>query len=127
MRHRLEYLAVLTVMGVVRLLPRRASLALGSALGRVFYVLHGRRRELALENLRRAFPARSEEECRRILRGTFCHFGRHVVDLLNFNDMSTDEMMRHIELEGEDNVEQALLQGVARCSSPVTSDTGSSR
>ena len=111
MRHRLEYLAVLTVMGFVRLLPRRASLALGSALGRVFYVLHGRRRALALDNLQRAFPSRSTDECRRILRETFCHFGRHVVDLLNFNDMSTDEMMRYIEIEGEDNVEQALVEG----------------
>jgi len=111
MRHRLEYLGVLGVAALVRLLPRRLSVAFGAGVGRLFHLLHGRRRELAVENLRRAFPSRSDAECRAILKDTFRHFGRHVVELLNFDAMSAEEMMRHVELEGEENVEQALARG----------------
>ena len=108
MRHRLEYLIVACVAAVVTTLPRRASLAVGSGLGRIFYMLHGRRRQLALENLMAAFPSRTEDECRELVRATFGHFGRHVVELLNFHTMSANEAMQLVEVEGEAYVEQAL-------------------
>ena len=111
MRRRLEYAAVLALRAAVRALPRRASLGVGAALGRLFYRVHGRRRELALANLRGAFPARTEGELRAILRSTFEHFGRHVVELLNFDAMSTGEMTRLVEVEGGARVEQALARG----------------
>ena len=111
MRRRLEYAAVLALRAAVRALPRRASLGVGAALGRLFYRVHGRRRELALANLRGAFPTRAEGELRAILRSTFEHFGRHVVELLNFDAMSTGEMTRLVEVEGGARVEQALARG----------------
>ena len=110
-RHRLEYYTVLVVSTCVRWLPRRVGLGFGSMLGRLFHALHGRRRALALDNLKRAFPSRSEDDCHAILHGTFRHFGRHVVDLLIFSGMSSDDMMRHIDLEGEEHVDQALCAG----------------
>ena len=111
MRHRFEHLAVALVSVLVRVLPRRASLELGSGLGWLFYVLHGRRRRLALDNLKAAFPSKTEDECLTILQGTFRHFGRHVVELLRFDAMRGDEMMRLVDLEGEEWVEQALARG----------------
>ena len=111
MRHRLEYLIVRMVALCVQALPRRASLAVGSLLGHGFWALHRKRRQLALDNLLAAFPSRTERECRAIVRATFRHFGRHVVDLLNFDAMSTNEMMRLVELEGEERVEQAKARG----------------
>ena len=111
MRHRLEYVAVVCVLALVRALPRRASLRLGSGLGWLFYILHGRRRQLALENLRAAFPSRAEDECLTILRGTFRHLGRHVVELLKFDAMNADEVMGLVEIEGEERVEEALARG----------------
>ena len=111
MRNRIEYAAVLAVRALVRALPRRTSLSVGTVLGRLFYVLHGRRRELAVANLRAAFPSRTERECREILLSTFVNFGRHVVDVLNFDAMSTAQMTSFIEIEGEERVEQAMAQG----------------
>jgi len=99
------------VATLVRVLPRRASLAVGDGLGRLFYVLHGRRRQLALDNLKAAFPSKTEKECLAVLRGTFGHFGRHVVDLLNFDKMTADEIMQLVQIEGEERVEQALARG----------------
>ena len=111
LRHWLEYAVVMVIRGTARRLPRRVSLSLGTALGAVFYVLHGQRRELAVANLREAFPERVETECRAILRGTFIQLGRHVIDFLNFDAMSADEMLQIIEIEGGEHVEREMAQG----------------
>ena len=110
-RHRLEHVAVVAVRLVARYLPRPLSLGLGAALGRLFHVLHRPRRELAVANLRAAFPARSDAECRAILRATFEQFGRHVVDFLNFSGMRQERMMTLVEVEGAAHVERAEAQG----------------
>ena len=111
MRHRLEYAAVVCVVSLVRVLPRRASLWLGSGLGWLFRILQRRRRQLALENLRAAFPSRTEDECLGILRNTFKHFGRHIVELIKFDAMEADEIMRLVEIEGEERIAQAFARG----------------
>ena len=111
MRHRLEYVTVLAVRAFVQALPRWASLTFGSALGQLFYGLYGRRRELAVANLRAAFPSKTDAECRDVLRSTFSHFSCHMIELMNFDAMSANEMMRLVEVEGESRVEQAMVQG----------------
>ena len=111
LRHRFENAAVKCLSVVVHVMPRRPGLALGEALGHLFYLLHGRRRQLAVENLRVAFPSRTEDECRAVLRATFGHLGRQVVELFNVEVMSGTEMMELVEVEGEERVEQARAQG----------------
>lgn len=111
MRRRLEYAAVLALRALLRALPRRAGLAVGTALGRLFYRLHGPRRELGLANLRAVFPARTERDRQAVLRSTFEHFGRHVVELLNFDAMGGDRMARLVEIEGRARLEQAVARG----------------
>lgn len=110
-RHRLEHAAVVAVRLVARCLPRRLSLGLGTALGRLFHALHRPRRELAVANLRAAFPARSDRECRVILRATFEQFGRHVVDFLNFSAMGPERMLELVEVVGAAHVERAEARG----------------
>ena len=110
-RHRLEHGAVVAVRFVARRLPRPLSLGLGTALGRLFHVLHRPRRELAVANLRAAFPERGDAECRAVLRATFEQFGRHVVDFLNFAGMRPERMLELVEVEGARHVEEAEAQG----------------
>ena len=102
---------MVVVRHVARCLPRRLSLGLGTALGRLFHRLHRPRRELAVANLRAAFPARSDRECRAILRATFEQFGRHVVDFLNFSAMRPERMLELVEVVGAAHVERAKAQG----------------
>ena len=109
--YRLEYAVVMTIRAVVRVLPRRVSLSFGTAVGWIFYLLHGRRRELAMSNLRITFPKRTDFECRTILRATFAQLGRHCIDFLNFDAMEADEMLKLVEFEGEEHVNNAIAQG----------------
>ena len=110
-RHRLEYAVVFAIRALARTLPRRASLAAGGALGRLFHRLHGSRRELAVTNLRAAFPERTEAECRVILRATFAQLGRHIVDFLCFDAMRLEQMLPLVDIEGDHHVRRALAQG----------------
>ncbi len=110
-RHRVEYAAVAAVIQLVRRVPMRAVLAVGTLLGRAFYVLDRPHRRLAIRNLQAAFPLRSEAECRSIARGMFSHFGRLVAVLLKFSTMRPDEMLAIVEFEGEERVLSAHAQG----------------
>ena len=110
-RHRLEYLAVLAVRLAVRLMPRRWLVWAGAWLGALFYRVDRRRRETAVANVRAAFPGRTDDECRAIVRGAFANLGRHVFDLLRFDTMSLEQMMDLVEFEGEERVEQLLAAG----------------
>lgn len=110
-RHGLEYAAAMAARAAVRVAPRRMSLAAGALLGRLFHGVYGARRELAVRNLRLAFPARSEADCRAILRSAFEHAGRHVIDMLNFETMSPERMTRLVEVEGAEHVERAQAGG----------------
>jgi KDO2-lipid IV(A) lauroyltransferase len=110
-RHRLEYLAVVSVVAAVRVLPMRAVLAAGTLLGRAFDLFDRGHRRLAIDNLRAAFPVRTEAECRAISREMFSHFGRLLAALLKFSTMRPDEMLACVEFDGEDRVVHAHAQG----------------
>jgi KDO2-lipid IV(A) lauroyltransferase len=89
----------------------RVVLAIGSLLGRAFYLADGPHRRLAIRNLQRAFPLRSESECREIARHMFSHFGRLLMTLLKFSTMAPPRMLAHVEFEGEERVVHAHAQG----------------
>ena len=68
--HALETALVRALAASVRALPWRASLGAGAALGELVGAL-GVRREVAVENLARAFPERSAAERAAILRAHY--------------------------------------------------------
>lgn len=101
---------MVSVVAVVRLMPMRMVLAVGTLLGRAFYIFDRGHRRLAIENLRAAFPVRSKLECRTICREMFSHFGRLLIVLLKFSTMRPDQMLARVEFEGEERVIHAHAQ-----------------
>lgn len=111
LRHRVEYLAVMTARGIVRPLPMTMVMAAGTVLGRAFHLVDGAHRRLALRNLEAAFPARPAHERAAIARDMFAHFGRLVTVLLKFSTMRPEQMLARVEFEGEDRVKAAHALG----------------
>ena len=111
MKHRLEYGLVLAVSGATRALPMPAVRAGGAMLGRLAYRIDRVHRRIALDNLAHAFPSRSDAERRALAREMFAHFGRLLLELIKFGSISREEMLRRIEVEGDDRVRQAHQQG----------------
>jgi KDO2-lipid IV(A) lauroyltransferase len=110
-QHRLEYAIVVAVRGVLRLCPHVVVRAIGTGIGLAFWSVDAGHRRLAFRQLQAAFPNKSAEECRRITRRMFAHFGRSLTNVLKVSTMSPDQIRAHVEWDGEDRVRQALAQG----------------
>ena len=111
MRYRLEYLLVLLVSGLVRLMPMSFVRSFGASLGRFVYAIDVPHRRIALENLRAAFPGRPAAEHRAVARSMFAHFGSLLLELLKFGGYSREQMLAAVETEGEERARQARQQG----------------
>jgi len=110
-RHRIEYALVMTIRGVVSVLPDAASRVIGSAVGLAFYTVDRGHRRLSISQLRAAFPARSADECRAIARATFAHFGKLLVILLKFSTLDRQGIRARVEYDGDQRVRAALEGG----------------
>ena len=102
---------MLAVIAVVRLLPMRAVMTAGALLGRAFYIIDGGHRRLAIGNLQTAFPLRSKQECVAIARRMFEHFGQLLMVLLKFSTLTREQMLAHVEFDGEERARAAHAQG----------------
>jgi Kdo2-lipid IVA lauroyltransferase/acyltransferase len=111
MKHRLEYALVRSIAACIRVLPVSVVRACGGALGRAAYSLDRFHRRVALENLTQAFPSRSPKELRALAREMFKHFGRLLLELIKFGSLSRDEILRRVEIEGEDRARLAEQHG----------------
>ena len=101
----------MSVIAFVRLIPMRAVLALGSLVGRAFYLSDRPHRHLAIGNLRAAFPCAPRRSAGPIAREMFSHFGRLLAVLLKFSTMRPEQMLACVEFEGEERVVLAHAQG----------------
>jgi len=110
-RHRFEYLTVRALIVLVRLMPGPLVRACGSLLGFAFYAIDRPHRRIAERNLAAAFPARSARERRTIVRGAFKHFGRLLVELLEFSTLSPTAMLARSEFDGEQRTRLAYSHG----------------
>ena len=85
---RIEYALFLAVFGFFRGLPFPISFRVGEAVGRVLYVLDRPHRKVGLTNLAIAFPDKSQDERRRILRESFCNLGRLLAEFCHLGALT---------------------------------------
>jgi KDO2-lipid IV(A) lauroyltransferase len=111
MRHRLEFAVVKVLLALVRVTPEPVVRGLGTALGRVCYLLDGAHRRTAERNLAAAFPTRPSRERRAIARKTFEHFGRLLMEMLKFATLSDAEILSRVEFDGEERARLAYAHG----------------
>ena len=80
----LEYAAAWVGFAMVRLVPIRFLPFISKRIGHLFYRMIPRRRNVALENVRNAFPSESEEGVIEIVRESFSSFVLTVLEALKF-------------------------------------------
>ena len=86
--------------GLVARLPRRAALALGRGLGRLWGDLDRRHVAIAADNLRRAFPHWDEARVLRTARDVYAHLGAMLLDVLWMSRRTREEILSLVEVEG---------------------------
>ena len=97
---------------VVRRLPRRAVLAAGRRLGRLWAALDARHLGIAADNLRQAFPEWDEARVQATARGVYVHFATVVLDILWMEGRPVGEPLALADVEGLEHLTTALSRGL---------------
>jgi KDO2-lipid IV(A) lauroyltransferase len=77
----------------------------------LFYYLSPRRRLLALHNLRRAFPEKSETEILRIAKGVYRNMGIVAAECFDIPRLTKENIGKRVEAEGLEHCTKALEKG----------------
>ena len=99
MQHRLEYFTMLLLVLIVRLLQWPTSLKWGNFLGDFIYKILGVRRKVALDNLRHAFPEKSEQELNEIAQRAYRNFVKMTIEYIRFSDLNAQKTLQIVEFD----------------------------
>jgi KDO2-lipid IV(A) lauroyltransferase len=99
--HRVEYVVVRMVAGLLAVLPAAVALRVGALLGTLFYLTSWPHRRIGMRNLAIAFPDRPRAAHRRILRHSLQNLGRTAVEVVRLPRLSDEELRRLVVFEDE--------------------------
>lgn len=108
---RIEYVVYRAVARRVTSMSEEGVRLWGTRLGAMMrHVLRGRDR-LAMSNLRRVYPQRSNTERRQILDRSWRHFGREALVSIRMQNLELDAIVKRVELVNAHLVDEALAHG----------------
>ena len=105
-----KYLADI-LLACFRVIPTPLRKALFTGLFRLFYLLVPRRRLIALHNLRRAFPEKSEEEILGITKGVYRNMGLVAAEFFDIPRLTKSNIGELVDVEGLEHCQKALKKG----------------
>lgn len=109
LRYGLEYAALRCGLAFIENFPLSIAVRAAGLAGGAYFLLNGRRRRLAEDNIRRAGIAAGDDEVRRIARESFANMGIVAVESLKFARLVNAENWRdHVEVEGDAPALEAL-------------------
>jgi Kdo2-lipid IVA lauroyltransferase/acyltransferase len=111
MMHKVEYFLFNLLCQFLLLLPLGMAQRFGSFLGIIAYHLLAKRRSIALENLRQAFPEKEENERESIAKGSFRNFGISMAELLWFPKLNDEMLHKILSSENIHLVKEAAEKG----------------
>ncbi|MGB5247280.1 MAG: LpxL/LpxP family Kdo(2)-lipid IV(A) lauroyl/palmitoleoyl acyltransferase [Woeseia sp.] len=109
------------LLRLVCLLPHRARLAIGAALGRIVYRIAGERRAITRRNLALAFPELDENARNDLARRHFAALGMSLIELGLGRWASDAELLKLTDLIGAEHLAAADGAGVILLSAHFTS------
>ncbi len=106
----LEYAVARAIFGGLSLMPVSWAMITGRGLGRVAYGAAGELRRTGERNLKLAFPEKTEEERRQLLRECFAGLGRQLGLVTKFANASRESLLDLTRWEGLQHLEEAKAQ-----------------
>lgn len=107
-----EIAAVETGLALARVLPRRALLSMGAAVGALAGRIDRRHGAIARDNLRAALgDVLSARERERVLRACWRHFGKITFDALAFPKLDQAALGSIVNVVGIENAREAMARG----------------
>lgn len=109
--HWIEFGVFQLVAFFVKLLPLSGARWLGRTLGRFVFSVVGYRRDVTLNNLRRAFPEKTETDLKRIARGAFENAGTSLLELVWFPKMTREDVLSQVRFDQPEVLKRAHEKG----------------
>jgi len=110
-RFKIEYRAVLLIAWFMRSMPLGLSRSVAAILGWTGANIIGLRRSVALDNLKHAFPEKSDCELRRIYSRCWIHFFKVGAEMARMPRMNESFIERWIDLSQHTVIKEALNGG----------------
>ena len=108
----IEFIAAMTFLLPLYLLPRSFAFRVGEQIGNFMYRLMRRRRQIGYNNLTIAFGDElSDQEKHRILRSNFRNLGKSIVEVIHFPKMSKSYLQEKVTIAGQENYLEAMSKG----------------
>jgi KDO2-lipid IV(A) lauroyltransferase len=111
MLNRLQYAPLAVLVRLVGVLPRSVARGFGILLGRFTYYVYPRLRRVGDRNLRIAFPEKSAQERRKILKGVYTSLGRLLGEFCLFPYYTVRNSSQVAVYQGFENFEAAERRG----------------
>jgi KDO2-lipid IV(A) lauroyltransferase len=108
---RISYALIVLFTRMVGMIPSRLGLWVGAGLGHLSYRLLPRRRAVTLENLRIAYPEKSEAQLDAIGLSVYRNMGKLLFEICWFTCMGDRELMGRVRLSGTENLKAAYEKG----------------
>jgi len=107
------YLYILAAMGAVFIaaMPLKMSLWLADIVGSIIFKFGKKHSDKILENLKLAFPEKSESEIEKIAKGVFSNICKNAVELINTYKLRKKIPESWIEAEGFEKIKHVLSGG----------------
>lgn len=110
-RHLIEFIAFQFIAFLVQLLPLHGVRQMGRGLGRFVFAVVGHRKDVTMNNLRRAFKEKSEADLVRIARGAFENIGISLLELVWFPRMTRDQVLKAVRFNKPEILHNAYNRG----------------
>lgn len=111
LRNRVEYAAFRMARGLAGVLSPTALARVGDALGNLYSLTGGRRRQIIDFNLRLAYPDASRAERRDLARAVTRHFARSALDAIRIQGLQPQELLAAVEISGLGHLRDAVATG----------------
>jgi KDO2-lipid IV(A) lauroyltransferase len=99
------------LLAFFQVIPQSLRRGLFIGLSRLFYTLLPRRKMIALHNLRRAFPEKTDGEIVKIAQGVYRTMGIVAADFFIIPKLTKKNIHEFVKTEGLENCEKALAKG----------------
>lgn len=108
MKERIEYLLFLLLHQTARFVSFKVATAVGSGLGHAVFRYTRIRRRVTMENLRHAFPEKSEGELLTIAHGAYRTYGISITQMLWAGGASAEDLISKVHMSSREPIERAL-------------------
>jgi KDO2-lipid IV(A) lauroyltransferase len=111
LRNRAEFAAFRMARGLTGVLSPAGLARVGDALGNLYSLTGGRRRQIIDFNLRLAYPDASDSERRELARAVTRHFARSALDAIRIQRLQPHELLAAVTISGLEHLRAAVDAG----------------